>query len=85
MFGSSEYLVRNVFHPAFSIIIFPFLIPKFLETKKIFEKEHQKISAAAAESQKKIEFFQPPPPTKKQILKIFQPPPPRKKTNIENF
>jgi len=48
---------------------------KFLDIKKIFEKNHQKISAVA-EGQKKIEFFQSPPLKGKKKVETFHPPPP---------
>jgi len=40
----------------FSVIAFSFSIPKFLENRKIFEKNCPKISAIAAENQKKWIF-----------------------------
>jgi hypothetical protein len=57
----------------FSVVAFSFSIPKFLENRKIFEKNCPKISAIAAENQKKMDFFSRHRRTTKKVATFQRP------------
>jgi hypothetical protein len=62
------FLIRTL-----AIISSDFYIPKFLETKKKFEKIIKKLQPPPSKV-KEIEIFEPPP-WKEQKIENFQPPP----------